>query len=450
MDIFLNKKIIADLKLSNDVIGAYIALKKIHYSMDKKEYFVSLNLLMYELFGNCNYNRSDYKHISDGLSELIKNKLVSVVEKVTSSEWIIDLSGLVIDTKKKGDEYFTAITDEDLYFIMNYASENGKRGIDRLAFVRYFINLIGSINFHQGIYLDAAGTKKTNFVGYMSQEYLYKLSGISKNTLIKFNEILESNEIIYFYHHNKNKQEDDGSYRAVTNHYGRYKDREDIIQFALQYENKKGIADKLSDAVSNRHKALANMYHELVNERGSNYSNDLIREIYNYIHKCNVEIQKSIDEKNTQKYLTDSDRRYIKKLEERLRDEKVFDKYGSLFDKQEFSTSSNDDWGEPDPMEKDYPVEEIVDMPTMSDLQNTPMNPTKTVIIRKPVQKETVQVPKDVIIQRYADDLYRQYADGTGNEKSIFIAELSEEYPGLDNYDRYYDNAKKFFELNVL
>lgn len=61
-----------------------------------------------------------------------------------------------------------------------------------------------------------------------------------------------------------------------------------------------------------------------------------------------------------------------------------------------------------------------------------------------------VQVPKDVIIQRYADDLYRQYADGTGNEKSVFIAELSEEYPGLDNYDRYYDDAKKLFELNVL
>ena len=418
--------------------------------MDKNEYFVSLNLLMYELFGNCNYNRSDYKHIADGLSGLIENKLVSVVEKVTSSEWIIDLSGLVIETKKKGNEHFTTITDEDLYFIMNYASENGKRGIDRLAFVRYFINLIGSINFHQGIYLDAAGTKKTNFVGYMSQEYLYKLSGISKNTLIKFNDILENNEIIYFYHHNKNKQEDDGSYRAVTNHYGRYKDREAIIQFALQYENKKGIADKLTDAVSNRHKALANMYRELVNGRGLNYSNNLIREIYNYIHKCNVEIQKSIDEKNAQKYLTDSDRRYIKKLEEKLRDEKVFAKYDFLFNKQKFSPSCNDDWGEPDPLEKDYPVEEIINMPTMSDLQNTPMNPVKTVIINKPVHKETIQVPKDVIIQRYADDLYRQYADGTGNEKSIFIAELSEEYPGLDNYKRYYYNAKKFYELNVL
>ena len=121
------------------------------------------------------------------------------------------------------------------------------------------------------------------------------------------------------------------------------------------------------------------------------------------------------------------------------------DKNGEL--NVEFIDPDNDDWGEPDSMEKDYPVEEIVDMPTMSDLQYTPMNPTR--IINKPVHKETIQVPKDVIIQRYADDLYRQYADGTGNKKSIFIAELSEEYPGLDDYDRYYENAKKFFE-NVL
>ncbi len=119
----------------------------------------------------------------------------------------------------------------------------------------------------------------------MSQEYLYKLSGISKNTLIKFNEILESNNVIYVYHHKKNKKEDDGSYRAVTNHYGRYEDKEDIYKFAIQYEKEKGIAERLSDAVSNRHKALANMYRELEKGKDRNYGDDLIREIYNYIHK---------------------------------------------------------------------------------------------------------------------------------------------------------------------
>lgn len=376
MDIFLSKKIISDLKISNDSIGAYIALKKIQYSLEKSNYYISINMMLYELFGNNNYNRSDYIHISDGLTGLFKNKLVLITYEITTTEWIVDLSKLVIDTKKNEDDYFTSIREEELYFIMNYVSDSGKRGIDRLSMLRYYINFIGSINYNQGVYIDATGRQKNNFVGYMSQEYLYKLSGISKNSLIKFNKILEGNKIVYIYHHKKNKQEDDGSYRAVTNHYGRYEDKEDIYKFAVQYEKEKGIADRLSDAVSNRHKALANMYRELEKGRGQNYSDDLIREIYNYIHKCNMEIQKEIDSKNSQTYLTDSDQRYIKKLKEKLRDEKVFDKYEFLFKKEMPSDSDNDDWGEPNSMERlddgDYSLEDIGDMPVESDLVSEP------------------------------------------------------------------------------
>lgn len=460
MDIFLSKKIISDLKLSDDSIGAYIALKKIQHSLGKSNYYISINMMLYELFGNNNYNRSDYTHISDGLTELFKNKLVVITYEITTTEWIVDLSGLIIDTKKNENDHFTTIREEELHFIMNYVSEKGRRGIDRLSMLRYYISLIGSINYNQGIYIDATGRQKNNFVGYMSQEYLYKLSGISKNSLIKFNRILESNKIIYIYHHKKNKQEDDGSYRAVTNHYGRYEDKEDIYKFAIQYEKEKGIADRLSDAVSNRHKALANMYRELEKGRGQNYSNELIIEIYNYIHKCNMEIQKEIDSKNSQAYLTDSDQRYIKKLKGKLRDEKIFDKYEFLFKKETFSDSGNDDWGEPNSMEKldnrDYSLEDIVDMPVESDwvsedktadVDNFPMNPVKTITIKKKAQNR--EKPKDIEIQEYAETLYEQYGFGTGYEKSLFIAELSEKYPGLDNYEKYYDRIKLFQELGI-
>jgi hypothetical protein len=465
LDIFLSKKIISDLRLSNNSIGAYIALKKIHYSLEKSNYYISLNMMLYELFGNNNYNRSDYKHIADGLTGLLKNKLVLITYKITTTEWIVDLSQLVIDTKKDEDNYFTSIREEELYFIMNYAFDSGKRGIDRLSMLRYYINLIGSINYNQGIYIDAIGRQKNNFVGYMSQEYLYKLSGISKNTLIKFNEILESNKIIYVYHHKKNKQEDDGSYKAVTNHYGRYEDKEDIYKFAIQYEKEKGIADRLSDAVSNRHKALANMYRELEKGKGQNYGDDLIREIYNYIHKCNKEIQKEIDSKNSQTYLTDSDLRYIKKLKEKLRDEKVFDKYEFLFKKQ--MSPDPDDWGEPvsmDVEDNDFSVEDILDMPTESDLVSEPeqlaiskeksadadtfpMNPVKTITIKKKEQNK--EIPLEVKIQQYADDLYEQHGYDTEYEKSIFIVELAEKFPGLEDYEKYYDSAKKLHDLSV-
>lgn len=160
MDIFLSKKIISDLKLSDNSIGAYIALKKIQYSLEKSNYYISINMMLYELFGNKNYNRSDYTHISDGLTELFKNKLVVITYEITTTEWIVDLSQLVIDTKKNEDDYFTSIREEELYFIMNYSFDSGKRGIDRLSMLRYYINLIGSINYNQGIYIDATGRQK--------------------------------------------------------------------------------------------------------------------------------------------------------------------------------------------------------------------------------------------------------------------------------------------------
>ena len=80
-------------------------------------------------------------------------------------------------------------------------------------------------------------------------------------------------------------------------------------------------------------------------------------------------------------------------------------------------------------------------MPTMS------ANSTKVITIKKPMQKKNMSIPDDVIIQRYADNLYKEY--GSEYEKSLFIAELSEKFPGLVDYEKYWDRAKSFYELNV-
>ena len=57
--------------------------------------------------------------------------------------------------------------------------------------------------------------------------------------------------------------------------------------------------------------------------------------------------------------------------------------------------------------------------------------------------------PNDIEIQEYAETLYEQYGFGTGYEKSLFIAELSEKYPGLDNYEKYYDRIKLLREMGI-
>lgn len=126
---------------------------------------------------------------------------------------------------------------------------------------------------------------------------------------------------------------------------------------------------------------------------------------------------------------------------------------------------SDDQWGETDSMDKDFSIEEMLDMPTVNDIKSNPKvsemnmdktveatnttitNPVKVITIKKPAQKDNV-VPDDVIIQRYADNLYKE--QGNECEKSLFILELAEKFPGIDDYEKYWDRAKSFFELNVL
>ena len=61
-----------------------------------------------------------------------------------------------------------------------------------------------------------------------------------------------------------------------------------------------------------------------------------------------------------------------------------------------------------------------------------PMKPVKTVTIKK--KKQNREIPLGVKIQQYADELYEQHGYGTEYEKSIFIVELAEKFPGLDDY----------------
>lgn len=140
----------------------------------------------------------------------------------------------------------------------------------------------------------------------------------------------------------------------------------------------------------------------------------------------------------------------------------------NLPDNSVTSKSDYDNWGKSNFMEKlsdgDYSLKDIVDMPIESDLvsepkkltvsedktadvDNFPMNPVKTITIKKKTQNR--EKPKDIEIQEYAETLYEQYGFGTGYEKSLFIAELSEKYPGLDNYEKYYDRIKLLRDMAI-
>lgn len=128
--------------------------------------------------------------------------------------------------------------------------------------------------------------------------------------------------------------------------------------------------------------------------------------------------------------------------------------------------NKTDDWGQPNSidMSENFSIEEMLDMPIESDLisnseestllEDKPIdistfsaNPVKTIIIKKKEQNR--EIPIEIKIQEYADSLYEQHGYGTEYEKSIFIAELSEKFPGLDDYEKYYNSARELYKVSV-
>lgn len=69
--------------------------------------------------------------------------------------------------------------------------------------------------------------------------------------------------------------------------------------------------------------------------------------------------------------------------------------------------------------ENNYTVEEIMDMPIMSD----------------------VCISDDFEVQRYADELIQK--NGNDYTQSFLVLDLIERFPGLDNYDKYWHSDKK-------
>lgn len=295
MNIYLSKTICSNLELNNETIGVYVALRSL-YRTDKSAVYISDNMLCYELLGATNFTRYFKQSVHDGLMNLIDSGLISVVAAIGKSEYILDLSQLHIDNCKEAKNteknFYVTVSMDEIHRI--FAAE-GKT--DKFSLCRYFIQLIGSINFSQSIYIGTGSVTKriNNFVGYMTTEYLAKISGISKDIGINYTSILENLKLIYVYRHDSYIHED-GVIKSLPNHYGRYQDSAHIKEFAVQYETQTNFfsdATNLIKKQNNKGRSLSQKYNALCN--GKEYTIEEIKEIYEYIHAKNLTIQENSD-----------------------------------------------------------------------------------------------------------------------------------------------------------
>ena len=318
MNIYLNNDVICDLSLTDSELGVYVALRSIYLS-NRDYQCITFNMIAYELFGNKEYKRAIFESIKSSFKSLVDKGFIIIIDELSSTEFIVNLSKLYINMENE-DTYYTIVRDDELHTIMNITAK-----IDKFKLLRYFIICMKTICRTTGVYKDY--DTKQNFVGFMTQEYLCNLIGVSHDTNSKliqtYNSILEENKLLFIYRHTEMKRDKKtGQIKSFSNHYGRYEDKDDIEVFALNYEKTCGVNEEIVQSdKSNQRRRLSSRYNNLCYDFDryvDTYSDKELIEIYKYIHFKNDEIEKELE-------AAKEGTEYYDRLLDKLKDEDLFD-----------------------------------------------------------------------------------------------------------------------------
>lgn len=366
MDIFLDSKIISDKKLSPNAIAAYTALRMIQ-NLNTNRYYVNIKLLTFQLTDDITFSRKYMERLSDGLNELIIKKYIEVVTNNADKDYVLDISNLIIDNhsdRSRDKTFFVVIGSDEIHKIMNLDSR-----LDKFSLLRYFMCMLSTINYN-ATYYDVMGNAYNNFVGFMTNDYIGSLCGVtSYTTYDKYNHLLEDNEMIYVYRHSVLIRGEKGQLKNLTNHYGRFKDKELIIGYSINRENFE-FGEDIVDKRANESRSLMQKYYCMV-KYGTEYSEKETKRIHRYVHYRNQQNEKKYKQAIEKGYSGDE---FLNKIVP----EDVFQKYDYLFEEsssdcRSVNTNSVDDnWGEPVSMEHDFTIEEMLDIPTEGEILSEP------------------------------------------------------------------------------
>ena len=206
--IYLRNKVLEnDLMTSYDV-AVYTALRK-YYNLGMEEELVTTDILLYQLYGKDfdKVKRTTKENFIEAISHLDEIGVINITDTYDKDKYIIDMDSIFFTTSVKDPA--VAIEKYEISDIFNISCNE-----DKTKILRYFIMIIWSIDY------------KTK-IGSMPIDYLSKEAGVSKQTAITYNKLLEDNKIIYI-KHGRGKYTEDGI-KTESNSYVRYEDKRLII-----------------------------------------------------------------------------------------------------------------------------------------------------------------------------------------------------------------------------
>lgn len=268
MKVYLKKDLVKDL--DTDALLAYIALRSI-YHKDEEEFYVSINMLCYRLFGDATYTRAFKDSIVRGLNTLIDRCIVVVKEQISKMEFIINGQGLYFEK-----EFFIGI---DLEYIKMACHIDVR--VDRGSLVKYLLTMVGTLCNDPGYFQGCEYKHMTGTIGFMPISYIAQESGISEQTACTYNTILEDNKIMYIYRfHHTYYDEVQERVKSLNNLYGLYESKKDVLKFARGTAAKYGVDFKDSRDADKR-RSLSMKYNAM--QKGKQYSEEETKEILEYI-----------------------------------------------------------------------------------------------------------------------------------------------------------------------
>lgn len=361
--LFLNKDLVTGNTLTVDGVVAYVALRTIIdesiplYNKSTSTDCISVNRLAFSLIGAMDYEKALTDALVRGIAELEGGKWISICKDFSTKagyEYVLDVSNLYLDTEK---DKFVIVSPNEVYKIMTCKEVMKKK----ISMLKYYIALVSTFDW-----------SLESKIGHVSQQYIAEQADNSVRTCQRYNEILEDMKMIYVYKSNDKVRVND-KLKQIKNCYSRYEDMAECEAYASNYENMYGTQHKIVVSKKNKEQAdknrrLGAIYNQIC-FGNTDYDEATIKAVYKYIVNKNKALQKEIDEKYEQPYyqqkgtLSYSDEAWVEKLESQKREVSIFEQFDFL----NSQSVSSDQWGEPDPM-IDFSIEEILDMPTVSEV----------------------------------------------------------------------------------
>ena len=354
--IFLLNNVIRDKTISDNGIMVYCYLKAIQRA-DMNYYAFSIDIMDYFFRHTFDIDTRDKKKYVDGLNDLEEHGLIRKInEKKYNFEY--DLQPIYFDPTKTNKEnrlWFTVVYTDELNAIMQINDKDFTGS--KIKLIRYYVNVVSTfMHGREWTYELQDGSKTDGVIGFSSIEALSNMSNINKDTVLAYNKILEKEKILYIYRA-KDLMLINNELTGITNTYGRYKYKKFVIGEGEEHKAEYGHK-KLAESIKHKtkktteRKSLGAKYYNLVSGNKI-YDEKTIIDIYRYAVEYNR--------------IHGDDCFY----EDKLKDLDFFEQFPFITEdclKEKPKRKLPDDvWGEPDPLEKDFSIEEINDMPTLSD-----------------------------------------------------------------------------------